>query len=232
MRTDRIAILALLLGGGCIIVDNGPSNNCNDGVRNGSETDIDCGGSCGKCASGLACVGGADCSTGVCQAGLCRAGSPIAGTPPSNQITVYRISPGAAISGVVPGTDLGYFITASAGGSYRLNWTGDSSKNNFYGSVWTSGHFRSMNPGCGGACPLEGDDWVSANYAVTGGERIDFDTYASTGIDGFDFVVDTEPAIFDTYISGIQYQDRMFFVSGDTGQLSHTTTFPFGLTTQ
>jgi cysteine-rich repeat protein len=46
---------------------------CNDGLKNGAETDIDCGGVCGTCAQGKACLVGGDCSTGTCTAGICAA---------------------------------------------------------------------------------------------------------------------------------------------------------------
>jgi hypothetical protein len=47
---------------------------CDDGVRNGDETDVDCGGTrCSSCAPGLLCLEGSDCATGVCgsDSGLC-----------------------------------------------------------------------------------------------------------------------------------------------------------------
>lgn len=50
---------------------------CSDGVRNGNETDVDCGGpSCPKCADGRACVAGSDCVSGVCSAGVCVEPTP------------------------------------------------------------------------------------------------------------------------------------------------------------
>ncbi len=53
---------------------------CSDGVQNGDESDVDCGGSCPDgCAVGLSCNTSADCAAGiavtqggVCDAGLCR----------------------------------------------------------------------------------------------------------------------------------------------------------------
>ena len=49
---------------------------CNDTVRNGTETDLDCGGgSCPACANGLACVnnqGARDCVSGVCTNNVCQ----------------------------------------------------------------------------------------------------------------------------------------------------------------
>jgi hypothetical protein len=46
---------------------------CNDGVQNGSETDLDCGGSgaCVRCDIGKKCNLSSDCKTGICTAGLC-----------------------------------------------------------------------------------------------------------------------------------------------------------------
>jgi len=47
---------------------------CNDGTKNGSETDIDCGGGMGcglLCAQGKKCTKGADCQSGACADGVC-----------------------------------------------------------------------------------------------------------------------------------------------------------------
>ena len=41
--------------------------SCTDGVRNGSELDVDCGGpSCPPCADGKKCVTDTDCQSGIC----------------------------------------------------------------------------------------------------------------------------------------------------------------------
>jgi hypothetical protein len=46
--------------------------SCTDGVRNGSESDVDCGGSCtAKCAVGEKCVIPADCVSNSCSSGTC-----------------------------------------------------------------------------------------------------------------------------------------------------------------
>ena len=51
---------------------------CPDGIKNGSETDIDCGGaSCPKCADGKGCKVAGDCANAVCL------GSPLACQPAS-----------------------------------------------------------------------------------------------------------------------------------------------------
>ncbi len=44
-------------------------NGCFDGVKNGSETDLDCGGNCDpKCAVNKTCAAGTDCQSGACIA--------------------------------------------------------------------------------------------------------------------------------------------------------------------
>jgi hypothetical protein len=47
---------------------------CSDGVKNGDETDVDCGGpTCGKCANGKACKMRSDCQQDVCLGSVCIA---------------------------------------------------------------------------------------------------------------------------------------------------------------
>ncbi|HVK65329.1 MAG TPA: hypothetical protein VM694_12685 [Polyangium sp.] len=55
-------------GQSCIM---GACVSCSDGLRNGLETDVDCGGSCGPCAQGLVCGAAGDCATGFCTGGVC-----------------------------------------------------------------------------------------------------------------------------------------------------------------
>jgi plastocyanin len=45
---------------------------CNDGIQNGTETGVDCGGSCPKC-NGSACTSNTECVSTVCYAGTCVA---------------------------------------------------------------------------------------------------------------------------------------------------------------
>jgi DNA-binding beta-propeller fold protein YncE len=46
---------------------------CTNGVRDGRETDVDCGGAlCSGCAAGRSCVAGTDCSSGTCTGGTCQ----------------------------------------------------------------------------------------------------------------------------------------------------------------
>jgi hypothetical protein len=60
------------LGAACgDVTVRAPAAACDDGLLNGNESAIDCGGSCGPCAFGQACRSPADCATSVCDAGLC-----------------------------------------------------------------------------------------------------------------------------------------------------------------
>lgn len=46
---------------------------CSDGIQNGTESDIDCGGaSCSTCADGDSCTVPGDCTSGVCTLGICQ----------------------------------------------------------------------------------------------------------------------------------------------------------------
>ncbi|MFT4038562.1 MAG: hypothetical protein QM692_10310 [Thermomicrobiales bacterium] len=48
-----------------------PAPTCSDGIRNGDETGVDCGGSCPPCAVGQPCAKRADCKTALCKNGVC-----------------------------------------------------------------------------------------------------------------------------------------------------------------
>jgi hypothetical protein len=46
-------------------------STCSDRVANGNETDVDCGGSCPRCADGQRCNGPGSCQSQVCTGGRC-----------------------------------------------------------------------------------------------------------------------------------------------------------------
>jgi uncharacterized delta-60 repeat protein len=63
---------AVCAAGACV------SPTCADGVKNGTEVDIDCGGSdCARCDAGKVCGGHPDCKSGLCAAGVCATTDPI-----------------------------------------------------------------------------------------------------------------------------------------------------------
>jgi hypothetical protein len=51
---------------------------CADGILNGNESDVDCGGPCPACADGRHCRLDADCAGGTCSAGICATATSIA----------------------------------------------------------------------------------------------------------------------------------------------------------
>ena len=49
-----------------------PAPTCADGVTNGRESDVDCGGTCPRCANGRTCVSQDDCASALCVSGVCQ----------------------------------------------------------------------------------------------------------------------------------------------------------------
>src|SRR5207253_1443636 len=70
-----VSTLVLLVLAACGGSDHFPTmpSACTNGVKDGVETDVDCGGSvCGPCAAGKACAVTTDCVTGSrCASGVC-----------------------------------------------------------------------------------------------------------------------------------------------------------------
>jgi len=54
------------VGGRCI------TPTCFDGRKNGSETGVDCGGSCQRCSNGQGCTTRNDCASAFCSGGTCQ----------------------------------------------------------------------------------------------------------------------------------------------------------------
>jgi len=54
-----------------------PSSTCTDGTKNGSETGVDCGGNCPRCANGQGCLSRDDCAGALCIDGTCQVCTPI-----------------------------------------------------------------------------------------------------------------------------------------------------------
>lgn len=74
LRGSFLSMSAALALAGCGGSSTPPAPTCTDGVRNGAETGLDCGGAtCPRCAAGGACVQDSDCASGVCVAGACAA---------------------------------------------------------------------------------------------------------------------------------------------------------------
>jgi hypothetical protein len=71
-----VAGAAPCAAGACDETNNVCLASCTDVIKNGSETDIDCGGGqCPVCANGKACLVNSDCQSSNCQNGICQAQS-------------------------------------------------------------------------------------------------------------------------------------------------------------
>lgn len=73
MRARRLAyfgaaLIACAGLSGCVFYLN---PLCNDQIRNGEETDVDCGGTCGLCDIGDSCRQDSDCDESTCEGGTC-----------------------------------------------------------------------------------------------------------------------------------------------------------------
>ena len=89
---------------------------CGDGAKDGSETDVDCGGAvCGKCAQGKACTAPADCSNANCVDKFCC--DKDAATCSGCQACAAALTAGAngTCSAVTVGSDPHSFCAHNAG---------------------------------------------------------------------------------------------------------------------
>ena len=98
---------------------------CNDGTKNGSESDIDCGGpTCGACDVGDACVSNFDCDASVCKQGVCVPPLPLM-PPGCSDAKVTHQQAYAAVQGTCnchgngPGG-----LTFSSAGTFRSSMVG------------------------------------------------------------------------------------------------------------
>jgi uncharacterized delta-60 repeat protein len=72
LSNDQCTGDAICASGACV------PQTCNDNVKNGAETDVDCGGAtCASCAVAKQCGQHADCASGLCAAGVCATTAPI-----------------------------------------------------------------------------------------------------------------------------------------------------------
>jgi hypothetical protein len=70
-------------GGGSAQMQTDP---CANGVKDGSESDVDCGSDCSQCANGKTCVAFSDCSSSHCVNGTCQECAPNATQCDDNKV--------------------------------------------------------------------------------------------------------------------------------------------------
>lgn len=100
---------------------------CVDGIINGAETDLDCGGGvCPACTIGSECLKGTDCVSGVCLDALCMP-PVVLGTMPTDGQTAVLVNSSLSIlfSGAMDPTTLtGQTTVGACTGSVRLSTDG------------------------------------------------------------------------------------------------------------
>ena len=114
---------------------------CMDMAKNGTETDVDCGGACmSKCALGKACTVGGDCGTGFCSMNLCAVAPSCKAIKQANPMAangVYQIDP----DGNGPVMPFNAFCEMTIdGGGWTLALKADGSKTTFAydAALWTN----------------------------------------------------------------------------------------------
>ncbi|MCK6544734.1 hypothetical protein L6R52_02620 [Myxococcota bacterium] len=126
---------------------------CTDGVMNGDESDVDCGGACGACAVGARCTIGADCAELVCSGWICAAPTCTDGQH----------------NGVETDVDCGNGCAGCAGGDACSVGTDCASTICDNGTCTTPSCFDGVENGsesdvdCGGSCALRCADFLSCN---------------------------------------------------------------------
>src|SRR5215217_663644 len=63
--------------GGTCVGGNCRTATCSDGFKNGTETGVDCGGTCPRCGVGHGCLGRPECASAVCTSGICQTCTPL-----------------------------------------------------------------------------------------------------------------------------------------------------------
>lgn len=92
------------------------ATSCNDGVQNGDEADVDCGGiECAGCPEGTPCSEGTDCDSGMCTNGACAPGYCGDGTVNAGE---------ACDAGGQPSTECNPDCTLTSCGDGEVNMSG------------------------------------------------------------------------------------------------------------
>jgi hypothetical protein len=100
-----------------------PPPSCTNGLLDGDESDVDCGGGCDPCQTGQACGASSECWTGVCEAGACGVAFScleIKQGRPSAQSETYTIYPDGGAQAIDVWCDM-----ESHGGGWTLTFASD-----------------------------------------------------------------------------------------------------------
>lgn len=138
--------------------------SCTDTIKNGSETDIDCGGStCSPCATAKTCAANADCLSQVCLDNRCNLSGQGGGAGSAGQAGMSSVSGGQGGNGGSTGGTAGASPSTSAGSSGMVNSTGGAAQGGTqmtggatFGGAATGGAATGANSGASGTSPSGG----------------------------------------------------------------------------
>jgi hypothetical protein len=153
---------------------------CSDGAKNGSESDVDCGGTCGATCPGAAtCGSDADCGTGVCTSGVCELGdagelctvlspAPTAGRTASTQCKDKVCGYAAPIATAPDPTSLGSLTAGTRAGNsgVRLGDGGHSDTIQLNGGIGAPFNF-SFFGSVYSSVKVNANGWISFDTAST-----------------------------------------------------------------
>ena len=143
---------------------------CDDGVLNGEETDVDCGGLClTTCADGLQCLSGVDCQSGICEAGACSVPSCTDGLLNGDELYTdcggSCPGPTPGLTQLIPGgegTPVGNLTATNYQAGIETAFNQDENPTHVFATEG-AGSDGSINPG------YLGKDWGSGNSKVISG---------------------------------------------------------------
>jgi hypothetical protein len=123
----RALVTSVILVAACqpdplVVPDSGAdafAASCSDGTKNGDETDLDCGGSCGACVDGKTCAVANDCGNGTCFGGTCGTRMWFAASTGSNVAI-----PGTNVWTAAPGLSVEADLHVAS--TVLIRWTGTS----------------------------------------------------------------------------------------------------------
>ena len=138
-----------------------PAPTCTDSLKNGTETDTDCGGSCAPakaCADGRTCASPDDCQSAVCTAGVCAVPTCSDNKKNGDETGVDCGGSCTSTSKCADGMGAGTTATARAG-SVRPFCAGPSCTDPTKNGTETDVDCGGSCPGCivGGICAIPGD---------------------------------------------------------------------------
>ncbi len=153
---------------------------CNDDEQNGTETDVDCGGSCNRCPNDDSCSAWSDCDSYFCDSGTCTACTEHADCPSGAPLCVV---------GQCKVTSDLWLHAAAAEDSVALRWTDPRQ----LGQAVTSAqvHVRKKAVSCptdiaDGELVYQGSNTTAEDDSLTDGDQLCYRIWIDDGASGWE----------------------------------------------